>query len=357
MRFRASVYVALKPAVNDPQGNAVMDGLRALGFHTAANVRVGKYLTLDLEADDHAAAQQQAESMCDRLLANPVIETYTVEVAADSEEERVGTFKGNKGNLMQHWTLCEILSIANCHHTALNYIDAHAMAPLAATRKDKDGVFSEMRNNLAMGQSVYAKAWASLAPPRSDAYPNSANFVQHLWRGDLSMLLCEYDKNIAAALNGWLPQVKAQLQDRLRYGKVHQGDWRDRFSERLPSSVDDALTLVSFDPDIISNSHKRGNRNLHPQDLDAIGQALKKIEGAVIVQISTYSANGPNPQPVITSLVDKSLRVYGFRRAAKTRTDGHMMSLVYTRGVNAELTRALKALGNRFDTWLRAHRP
>ena len=81
MRFRASVYVALKPAVNDPQGNAVMDGLRALGFHTAANVRVGKYLTLDLEADDQSAAQQQAESMCDRLLANPVIETYTVEVA------------------------------------------------------------------------------------------------------------------------------------------------------------------------------------------------------------------------------------------------------------------------------------
>lgn len=85
MRFRASVYVALKPAVNDPQGNAVMDGLHALGFESAANVRVGKFLTLELDAADQAAAKQQAEAMCDRLLANPVIETYAVEVGEAGE--------------------------------------------------------------------------------------------------------------------------------------------------------------------------------------------------------------------------------------------------------------------------------
>ena len=278
----------------------------------------------------------------------------------------MGTYKGNEGNLMQHWTLCEIVSLANPHHSALNYIDAHAMAPLASTPECSDKVtevFRYVQDNRANGQSVYEKAWASLAPPPSRAYPNSANFVQHLWQHDLSMLLCEQHPGIAAKLKAWL---KSQpLFDRLRRGEVYTGDWRIRFSEGLPSQVDsappeDTLTLVSFDPYMISDRPHRYMKkpgNLYPQDLGAIGQALGVVKGAVIVQISTYSANGPNPQPVITSLVDKSLRVYGFRRAAKTRTDGHMMSLVYTRGVNAELTRALKALGNRFDTWLRAQRP
>ena len=85
MRYRASVYVTLKPAVNDPQGNAVMDGLHALGFESVSNVRVGKFVTLELEAADGAEATRQAEAMCDRLLANPVIETYAVEAGEAGE--------------------------------------------------------------------------------------------------------------------------------------------------------------------------------------------------------------------------------------------------------------------------------
>ena len=276
----------------------------------------------------------------------------------------MGTYKGNEGNLMQHWTLCEIVSLANAHYRALNYIDAYSMSPLAATRKDKDRVFSEVRNNLGTGLSVYEKAWASLAPPRSDAYPNSANFVQHLWRGDLSMLLCEKEPDIAAELEAW---VKGLLQSgRLLRGDVHTGDWRDRFSKELPSPADaglpgGALTLVSFDPYLVSNLTDPDPCNpgyIYPRDLDAIGQVLKNIDGSIVVQMSTYSIGGGQyHQEIITPLVDNHMGAYCFTRAAKTRTDGHMMSLVYTRGVNAELTRALKALGNRFDTWLRAQDP
>ncbi len=80
MRFTASVYVALKPGVNDPQGNAVLGGLRSLGFSSVADVRVGKYLTLDLDAPDEAAAGAQVGEMCEKLLANPVIESYRIEV-------------------------------------------------------------------------------------------------------------------------------------------------------------------------------------------------------------------------------------------------------------------------------------
>lgn len=80
MRFTARVYVTLKPTVNDPQGNAVLAGLRGLGFAGVSDVRVGKFLTLQLEGADPAAAQRVVEDMCKRLLANPVIETYQVEV-------------------------------------------------------------------------------------------------------------------------------------------------------------------------------------------------------------------------------------------------------------------------------------
>ena len=70
----------LKPTVNDPQGNAVWASLKAIGFEHTQSVRVGKYLTIDLEAGDAAAANAQVNEMCDRLLANPVIETYRFEV-------------------------------------------------------------------------------------------------------------------------------------------------------------------------------------------------------------------------------------------------------------------------------------
>ncbi|MBM3940523.1 MAG: phosphoribosylformylglycinamidine synthase subunit PurS [SAR202 cluster bacterium] len=82
MQFNARVHVMLKPAVNDPQGNTVMSGLKSLGFAGVRSVRVGKFLTLQLDAADQAAAERQVDDMCKKLLANPVIETYSVEVSA-----------------------------------------------------------------------------------------------------------------------------------------------------------------------------------------------------------------------------------------------------------------------------------
>jgi phosphoribosylformylglycinamidine synthase PurS subunit len=80
MRFTGQVHIQLKPGVNDPQGNAVQHGLHALGFSSVDEVRVGKYLTLRLDATDESAAARALEEMCDKLLANPVIESYRAEV-------------------------------------------------------------------------------------------------------------------------------------------------------------------------------------------------------------------------------------------------------------------------------------
>ena len=85
--FLARIRVTLKPTVNDPQGQTVLSGLKTLGFHSARSVRVGKYMEVQLDAPDHRQAEAQARAICDKLLANPVIEDFDCEVSEVSEAE------------------------------------------------------------------------------------------------------------------------------------------------------------------------------------------------------------------------------------------------------------------------------
>jgi phosphoribosylformylglycinamidine synthase len=78
--MKAAVRVFLKPGVLDVQGKAVENALHGLGWPGAANVRVGRIITFDLDGADEARARAEVEAMCQRLLANPVIESYQVEV-------------------------------------------------------------------------------------------------------------------------------------------------------------------------------------------------------------------------------------------------------------------------------------
>jgi phosphoribosylformylglycinamidine synthase subunit PurS len=77
--MRATVLVRPKAGILDPQGQAVEGSLRQLGF-PVAEARVGKVVDLVVEGDDPAAARAELERMCEQLLANPLIETYEVEV-------------------------------------------------------------------------------------------------------------------------------------------------------------------------------------------------------------------------------------------------------------------------------------
>jgi len=78
---RATVLVRPKSGILDPQGQAVETALEHLGF-TVSGARVGKVIDLEVEAADAAAARAQVEQMCERLLANPLIESYEIEVEA-----------------------------------------------------------------------------------------------------------------------------------------------------------------------------------------------------------------------------------------------------------------------------------
>ena len=76
----ARVHVTLKKGVLDPQGKAISNSLKSLGFSGVSGVRQGKYIEVELDDGDTEAARAKVEEMCEKLLANTVIEDYTIEL-------------------------------------------------------------------------------------------------------------------------------------------------------------------------------------------------------------------------------------------------------------------------------------
>ena len=80
MKYEARVDITHLPGVLDPQGATVERSLPALGYANVTDIRIGKTIRLVVDAPDEAAARAQVDEMCHRLLANPVIEAFTVEL-------------------------------------------------------------------------------------------------------------------------------------------------------------------------------------------------------------------------------------------------------------------------------------
>ena len=78
--FLAEVFVTLKPTVNDPPGISVMGAVQNLGFNSVVGVRIGKFLEIRLAETNRNKAEKLLEDMCQKLLANPVIEEYRYEL-------------------------------------------------------------------------------------------------------------------------------------------------------------------------------------------------------------------------------------------------------------------------------------
>jgi phosphoribosylformylglycinamidine synthase PurS subunit len=77
------VFVTPRKGILDPQGRAVEHSLRSLGFKGVSNVQIGKYIVFQLSARSPADAREQVQKICERLLANPLIEDYTFEVEGE----------------------------------------------------------------------------------------------------------------------------------------------------------------------------------------------------------------------------------------------------------------------------------
>ena len=78
--MRAKIFISFKHGVLDPQGKAVERSLHTLGYQEVRDVRMGKYLEVELEASSRESAEARLREMCDKLLANPVIEDYRFEI-------------------------------------------------------------------------------------------------------------------------------------------------------------------------------------------------------------------------------------------------------------------------------------
>jgi phosphoribosylformylglycinamidine synthase len=77
---KAKIHVTLKQGILDPQGKAIEHALDSLGFKNAGNVRVGKYMEVDLDEKDRVKAEAQVKAMCEKLLANTIVEEYRYEL-------------------------------------------------------------------------------------------------------------------------------------------------------------------------------------------------------------------------------------------------------------------------------------
>ena len=265
-------------------------------------------------------------------------------------------FKGNCGNLMQHWVLCEVLDICGKQTTAetLTFIDAHSMAPIASCRTEtahaRKRKFDSVNFRLPGQKSTYEVAWKKLAP-EAGTYPNSANFVCEIWpRPNIrEMLLCEIDEDTAFDLDSWAQPLRARGMN----VEVSCGDWRDRFECGLPSQGD--LVYVSFDPDMINRHSRRVNyRNMYPDDLDRVVQMIGDFSNGTILQLSTYNTNDDNSLDDVKRFTSTKLQVRGFELVADVRVKNHMMSLIYQR--NVDLFGELSELARRFQIWLSRYR-
>lgn len=262
-------------------------------------------------------------------------------------------YKGNAGNLMQHWTLCELLDIAGKHTSGLSFIDAHAMAPLARERTSYDSKFNRVQKGLPGQKSPYEQAWHRLAP--RGGYPNSASFLKKVWNGDFSLLLCETDPSTIKKIKPWLK--RADKSERCKSVELSQGDWRNRFDEGLPNPsevglADDSLTLVSFDPDMYNRKipNKRSPRMIYPDDMERALCAMNSLNGGVLVQLSTYDVNANNPQGAVISSVNSIMAARAFTLCAVVWLNKKMMSLVYARNVSWKAE--LADLPDCFKEWL-----
>ena len=82
--MRVRVLVRLKPGILDVQGAAVQRALEGLGFHDVRELRVGKLLEVDVDAPTEGAARERVDEMCRKLLANPILEDYTIDAGMDA---------------------------------------------------------------------------------------------------------------------------------------------------------------------------------------------------------------------------------------------------------------------------------
>jgi hypothetical protein len=245
------------------------------------------------------------------------------------------TYRGNRGNLLQHWVLIELLGCLREQGIRMvSFVDTYSMSPMPVRSKkaatDQTAAeFDLVRSRLAVGTSGYERAWLALSQALPSEYPSSAAFVGYCWGDSAHLLLCEADRQTADDIQRWLSRRDGDAAS----CELHRGDWRERL--RRPILADADAYYLSCDPNMYDRHAVRSQRpeNMYPRDIAIVADAIRRLPAVpVVVQLSTYSVNGANSQSdVYDDLVPRFTELN--LSPTLVRADNSMMSFIFSRGL------------------------
>ena len=243
------------------------------------------------------------------------------------------TYRGNRGNLLPHWVLVELIGCMRRRGIVkLCFVDAHSMSP-TATRSETAATdqtaheFDHARSRLGRSNPAFEQAWLTLSKDLRSEYPSSAAFVRHCWPERVHFVLCEADGPTADNIERWL----SRLDGRITSFELYRGDWRRRLAEPFPTDWD--AYYFSFDPNMHDRHNVRSPKaaNMYSSNIDLLRGAIsQRREAPILVQLSTYSVNGGNRQSHVFESVVPRFKEMDFSPTYVT-ADNSMMSFIFSR--------------------------
>lgn len=262
--------------------------------------------------------------------------------------------KGNCGNLLQHWTLCEALgNLQNVVRSdaTLAYLDTYAMAPRTRLRERPTDEFRRVERMVFERRvpGVYSRAWAALGAG-SGTYPSSALFVCHLWPTPVQMALAESNPEATDTIAGhdW---------GRHHLSLLHGGDWRRGAAWHDAARRGD-VTYAQLDPNGVSPKDSGPDPNmLYQGDLSDFARCLP-ADRPVTLHVNSYPTQGSHTAKERLGATRRTLSDLGYEEIAVVCAPGRSAywALVAARGfpegAQAELSGLAGTLNQAFGRWL-----
>jgi hypothetical protein len=286
----------------------------------------------------------------------------------------MGLCRGNRGNLMQHWTLAEVVSAIKDKVDNLHFVTTHSMAPWSVPEKKDENqrcrqVFrvASRRLKSQTNLSYYESAWKALSNESGVPYPSSAVFMTEFFGNKtLSISLCEFDSRTAAQIRGWL--CDDSVSRIFSHHVLLEGDFR--FSIRSPLTWNDVkksdCIYIEMDPmkydarRKLPPNHPKGEKIpkenrvstdpqiLYPEDIELILRELPSAPQPIILQVSSFDVNNGMTLERQEESLSTILAGGNFKLAGQTRVGKVMATFLFARNIDLQCD----DLRKRFEEWL-----
>lgn len=260
---------------------------------------------------------------------------------------------------MQHWVLSECLIGLQVNYKRLHFVTTHSMSPWAIPMKNDNAGNCRstfLRAGARLGTlnhpSSYELAWKNASVCAGLPYPSSAVFAAELWKGEISVALCEADARTADEIDGWL--ATPQVATKLRHNTLLRGDWRASIASPIFWEAGAECIYIEMDP-MRYDTRPRAERKstdpatLYPDDIEMLVERLASVSIPAVLQLSSFSTQN-NIIPLDSqrrSLVGL-LQPAGFSLHSEARVMQQMASSVFIRNCQLQTP----DLATSFNEWL-----